>query len=92
MSHGAVLALRVKANGDTVDSDVQFFADAAMADQIYLAQDLDCFTAPHHVDAESWACCSIVNDLEADKLYYRITNNGANASTYDIALLAVGEV
>jgi hypothetical protein len=82
----------VKANGNTVDSDIQFFADAAKTDQIYLAQDLDCFTVPYHVDAEAWATFSPTNDLGSDKVYYTITNNGANASTYEIVLVGFGEV
>jgi hypothetical protein len=90
VSWGVVIALRVKANGNTVNSDIEFFADSARTDRIYWAQARNCYTAPHHVDRTAWACFSFTNELEDDFIYYQITNYGANASTYEIAFVGIG--
>jgi hypothetical protein len=86
---GAVIALKVTAAGVTVDSDIEFFADAARTNRIYFAEGKDCNTSPH-VDGTAWACLSFSAELEDAKLYYKITNNGANDSTYDIELFGFG--
>jgi len=88
--YGQVISLRVKANGNTVLSDIEFFTDAAMTDRIYMASAKNCYTAPYHRDGTAWSAFSMANNLESQNLYYRITNNGANASTYDIELIAFG--
>ena len=82
--------MRVKANGNTVNTDLEFFADAAMTDRVYWAQGRNCYTSPHHVDRTAWACFSFTNELEDDKLYYRFTNYGANASTYEVRVVGFG--
>jgi hypothetical protein len=91
VSWGEIILLRVKANGNTTDSDVAFYTDAGRTDLIYLAEDKNCFAAPYHVDAEGWDCFSMTNNLAGGLLYYTITNNGANASTYDIEMVGWGE-
>jgi hypothetical protein len=87
---GTVFGLSVAASGDTVDSDIEFFADAARTYRIYFAEGKDCWSDAH-IDGTAWACFSFASDLEDKKLYYKITNNGANDSTYDIELLGLGK-
>lgn len=86
---GIMAGLQVTANGNTVNSDIKFFSDAALTNRIYLAAGKDCFTSPHE-DRTSWGMFSFGNDLEDRKLYYKITNNGANPSTYDIEVVGTG--
>ena len=90
LSAGTISALRVKANGVTVDSTIEFFADVARTDLLYLASNKDCHTSPHFEDKTAWACLSFTQVLEASKIYYQITNDGANASTYDIEMFGLG--
>lgn len=75
--------LDVEANGNTTTSDIRFYRDAARTSLVYEALARDAFTAPF-VDATPWAGYNRSGDLESNTLYGRITNNGANASTYDI--------
>jgi hypothetical protein len=91
VSWGEIILLRVKANGNTTSSVIQFFADAARTDAVYVSWPADCFTAPYYEDHEGWTCFSKTNNLAGGLLYYTITNNGANASTYDIEMVGWGE-
>lgn len=75
--------LDVQANGNTVNSDVRFYRDAARTSLVYEALARDAFTTPF-VDATPWAGYNRAGDLESNTLYGRITNNGANASTYSV--------
>jgi hypothetical protein len=75
--------LDVEATSNTVSSDVRFYRDAARTSLVYEALARDAFTAPF-VDATPWVGYNRAGDLESNTLYGRITNNGANASTYSI--------
>jgi hypothetical protein len=77
--------LDVAAVGNTVTSDIRFYRDAARTSLVYEALARDAFTTPF-VDATPWAGYNRAGDLESNTLYGRITNNGANASTYNIRL------
>jgi hypothetical protein len=89
VSYGTVIALQIVANGNTVDSTIEFFTDAALTDRIYYAPTKDCYSSPHD-DRTPWACLSFTQDLESDSLHYRIQNNGANNSTYTIKVVGIG--
>lgn len=86
---GVNIYLKVTANGNTTDSDIEFFRDSAKLDQVYQSLGVDAFTSPF-ADGTPWSLVTASN-LESQSLHYTITNNGANASTYDIELLAHGE-
>ena len=79
--------LDVQAVGNTVDSDIRFYRDAARTSLIYETLARDAFTTPF-VDATPWAGYNRAGDLESNTLYGRITNNGANASTYNVRVRA----
>jgi hypothetical protein len=87
---GCIYGIRIKANGNTVLSDIEMFADVGLADRVYYATAKDCFTSPYFVDRTPWMFFSFTNELAAGKIYYTITNNGANDSTYDIEMFGVG--
>lgn len=94
LSIGVCMALRVRANGNTVDSSISFYtATAAPAgDLVYQALNKDCYTAPYHVDATPWAFPAFATDALVGKLlHYVITNNGANASTYTVEMVLLGK-
>lgn len=78
--------LRIVARGNTVDSDVQLFRDAARSDQIYQAINQDMFTSAY-VDTDPWPAYNTSN-LENRTIYGTITNNGGNDSQYDIEMVA----
>lgn len=84
---GSMWRLRVNANGNTVDSTIQFFSDAGMTDELYLAANKDCYAAPYD-DGGSW----FVGMLTDGRIHYKITNDGANASTYDIEFVGIGRM
>lgn len=77
--------LDVTANGNTVSSDIRFYRDSARTSLVYEVLARDAFTTPF-VDATPWAGYNRAGDLESNTLYGRITNNGANASTYDVRI------
>lgn len=89
---GIVYGLRVRSVGNTVLSTIEMFADSARLDRTYLASNKDCYTSPYHVDRTPWMLQSFDNDLVGGLLYYTITNNGANASTYIIEVVGEGRV
>lgn len=86
---GVNVYLKVTANGNTTDSDIEFWRDSGKTDQVYQTLGVDAFTSAF-ADGTPWSLVTASN-LESQSLYYTITNNGANASTYDIELLAHGE-
>jgi hypothetical protein len=88
LTHG----LRVVAAGNTVLSTIELFADSARTDRVYLASGKDCYTSPYHVDRTPWMLQSFDNNLVDGILYYTITNNGANDSTYTIEVVGEGRV
>jgi hypothetical protein len=68
---------------------IQFFADAARTDEIYKAPfdgDYDFAADGAYIDRTAATMTS--NDgttgLETNRLYYRLTNNGASASTFEL--------
>lgn len=93
ISSGVCVALRVKANGVTVSSDIQFYTAAGglAANLVYEALAKDCNTSPYHVDGTPWAIPSFGAALVGQLLYYVITNDGALDSTYDIEMVLMGK-
>lgn len=87
VSDGTVQRLQVTANGNTVDSTIQFFSDAGMTDELYSAENKDCYTTPHDDRVPWW-----FGYLTSGLLYYKITNDGANNSTYDIEFVGFGKI
>ena len=87
VERGAVFKMRVTAIGDTVDSDIKIFYDAGQTEQYYEALNKDCYTNPF-VDNSPWGIGPLVDGT----LYYEITNNGANDSTYKIEVFGIGKV
>ncbi len=95
VARGLAHRLRVKANGNTVLTDVVFYADAAHTEQVFAALAQDCFTggAPPYFDRRvAWPLTGWAADLASGLLYYEFTNNGANASTYRIEITGEGEL
>jgi hypothetical protein len=78
--------LNVVANSNTVLTDIEFFADAARTRLVYQALAKDAFTSAF-VDGTPFALFDLAGGLELNTIYYRLTNDGANASTYNIALV-----
>jgi len=89
INSGLTVYLKVTANGNTTNSDIEFWRDVGKTDQVYQALGKDAFTSPF-ADGTPWSFVT-ASDLTAGLLYYTITNNGANASTYDIEALFHGE-
>ena len=90
--NGTCLRLRVKANGNTTNSKIEFFSDSglAAADLVFEADGRNCYTSPYYVMTLAWAIPGFGTALTDDKLYYRITNSGVNDSTYDIEMVLMG--
>jgi hypothetical protein len=84
---GSMWRLRVTALGNTVDSTIQFFSDAGMTNELYIASNKDCYTSPFD-DGASWFLGNLTNGL----LYYKITNDGLNDSVYDVEFVGIGEM
>ena len=91
ITNGVVCGLRVKANSNTVNSDIEFFSDSGRTKRLYWAQARDCYNDPYHADYTPWCVPQFSGALTNDELYYTITNYGANASTYDIEMVLLGE-
>jgi len=88
---GNIDKLRVTAIGNTVLSTIEFFTDAGLSDLLYRATNKDCYTTPHD-DRIAWPLSSWTATLTNDLLYYKITNNGANPSTYTIEMTGEGRL
>lgn len=78
--------LHFTANGNTNDTTLEMFADAARTRVLYLKENFDAFTEPF-VDGTPFALFDLEGNLEDATLYYRVTNNGGTSSTYDIVLV-----
>lgn len=87
ISKGSMWQLTVTAIGNTVDTDIEFFADSGLTEKLYEELTKDCYTSPF-VDGVSW----FVGDLTDGLIYYRMTNNGASDSVYDLEPVGFGEV
>lgn len=84
---GIVHRLRIVANGNTTMANIEFFADASRTARLYFAEAVNAFTAAWD-DGTPWT----YRDADAtSKLHYKITNNGANASTFTITIQGIGE-
>lgn len=83
---GSAWRLRVTAIGNTTNTDIQFFADSGLTEKLYEALGEDCYSSPYD-DGSSWFVGMLTDGL----LYYKLTNNGANASVYHIELVGQGE-
>ena len=83
---GSVWRLQVTALGNTVDSTIQFFSDAGLTNELYIASNKDCYSTPWY-DATSWYM-----ETNGGLLYYKITNDGANISAYEIEMSGIGMV
>lgn len=79
--------IEIIANSNTVLTDVELFADAARSILVYQALAKDAFTTPFE-DGTPFALFRPMANLELRRVYYRLTNNGANPSTYSIRLRA----
>jgi hypothetical protein len=86
---GIATVLAVQAIGNTVLSTIEFFTDSGRTDRVYLASNKDCYTVPYHIDRTPWALESDSTMLDGN-LYYRITNDGINASTYLVRVSGIG--
>lgn len=86
-NYGVIQFLKVTALSDTVNSDIQFYSDAGMTIKVYEKLGEDCYTSAYE-DLASW----FTKDLTDGKLYYKITNNGANPSAYEIETVGFGKV
>ena len=84
---GSMWQLSVTAIGNTVDTDIEFFADSGLTESLYSETGKDCYSSAF-VDGVSW----FVGDLTGGLIYYRLTNQGANASVYDLEPVGFGEV
>jgi hypothetical protein len=94
ITKGIVLGLRVRALGNTVNSNIEFFSHPAggVQSRIYWAPVKDCYTLPYHKDYTPWCIPQFDQALQDDELEYTITNNGANDSTYEIEMRLIGEI
>jgi hypothetical protein len=91
ISNGIVCGLRVRAIGNTTLSNIEFFSDSGLTRRIYYAVNKDCYTSPYHADYNSWCIPQFNGPLVDNALYYTITNNGSNDSTYEIEMTLIGE-
>jgi hypothetical protein len=82
---GAIWRLQVTALGDTTDSTIQFYSDAGLTDELYLASNKDCYTSPYD-DRTPW----FIGNLTGGLVYYKITNDGSNPSVYELELAGMG--
>ncbi len=90
VEEGAIWRTRITANGDTADTDIRFFSDAGLTEEMYTALTKDCYPdspRTYHDDRVPWWCGQLTDGI----LYYRFDNNGANASTYDIEIAGFGK-
>lgn len=90
ITQGMVCGLRVTAAGNTAVSSIEFYSDAALTKRIYYAESKNCYAAPYFCDYTPWTIPHFNGALTSDALYYRITNSGQNASTYDIEMTLLG--
>ena len=85
---GAVYLLTITAIGDTVSTSIRCYEDDGMSvGPIYEAVGIDAYTATYE-DRIPWPYQDADGTAE---LHCRITNSGANASTYTLEILAAGE-
>lgn len=82
---GSNWRLSVKALMDTVNTSIEFFSDVGLTDRLYFAPNKDCYTSPHD-DRVPWWFGTLTSGL----IYYRLTNHGANNSTYELELVGFG--
>lgn len=86
VNKGSIWKVRITALGNTVDSTIRFYSDSGHSNEVYSAANQDCYTSPYE-DAVSW----FVGVLTGGNLYYEITNDGANSSSYKIELVGIGD-
>jgi hypothetical protein len=86
VSKGSIWRLQVKALGNTVDSSIWFYSDFAMSNVLYESLNKDCYTTPFY-DGEFWYM-----ETTSGLLYYKVKNDGANASIYEIEMSGIGMV
>jgi len=86
---GVVYILQVTSDL-SADTDISFFADAGMTDQLYSKAAADC-TAPYF-DNKPWSMFSFDNNLGYARLYYALKNNGGGMvdTNYEIELYGQG--
>jgi len=86
ISNGDMWRLQLTAVANTVDSTIQLYADVGMTDLLYEAANEDCYTSSYDDRASKW-----IGGLTDGLLYYKITNDGANNSTYNLEISGFGE-
>jgi len=87
VNKGSIWNVKVTALGNTTDSTICFYSDSGHTNEIYSAANQDCYTSPYE-DGTSW----FVGVLVGGNLYYEVTNDGANASVYQIELVGIGDM
>lgn len=84
---GSMWFLKATALGNTVDSSIEFFSDVGETDRLYEAPNKDMYSASYE-DRTTWYIGPLTNGL----LYYKLTNDGANSSAYEIELSGIGRM
>lgn len=86
LDEGVVWSLMLEAAGNTVDTDIELYRDAGMTDLVWSASAVDAYTNPYQKDFIPWG------EFTDRKVYYKVTNNGANDSTYTMSFFDFGRV
>ena len=84
---GAGWYFRSIAASDTTDSTFKLYSDAAMTNEIFSAENKDAYTSPYE-DKSTWYLGTLTGGL----LYYKVTNDGSNASVYTVEIAGFGQV
>jgi hypothetical protein len=87
---GQAWRLRIRAIGNTVNSDIALYADAGRTDVIWPATAQDCFTAPYMDCKVGFPLLATDGSALDGNLYGTITNNGANPSAYEVEVWGAG--
>lgn len=94
VSKGLVHKMRVRAVGNTVNSDIYLYADAGRTDRIWWATGQDCYTSgtpwPYADFRIPFPLTGWGSDLSSGTVYGTIINNGANDSYYIIEISGEG--
>lgn len=86
ISQGVIWRLRAVALSNTVDASIEMFSDVALTNEVYSALNKDCYTSVYEDRTPVW-----VGIFSDGVLHYRITNDGANDSIFEIELSGFGE-
>lgn len=87
VTKGSGWYFKATALSDTTDSTFKLYSDAGMTNEILSAENKDAYTSAYE-DNSSWYLGSVTGGL----IYYKVTNDGANASIYNIELSGFGQM